>query len=230
MARYSIPPSPVGLSSEKSAVGVFRRERPLTRSDEPREERPSLEHRGRGRGALRSASSEGHRHRSDSRRPSERSAPPDEPPGRDRPPEDGLHRIGETPRPGRRISLREPADRSADRRNPAVLPKSPADRRRPCRDPERRPDRVCCPDERTRSRRRSRRESRGVAPRVFSHLSKITLPEPRMAQQEDLARLDPTDELLQSQIHSLRVGSLLPEPQSLLQQIFVKHKTRTFHA
>ena len=66
--------------------------------------------------------------------------------------------------------------------------------------------------------------------RVPPHLGEITAPKPAAGQFEDLSRLDPAHKVLEGAHHGSRVGPFASQPQGLLEKVFVKRKTCTFHA
>jgi hypothetical protein len=64
---------------------------------------------------------------------------------------------------------------------------------------------------------------------VTAHLGEIAVPEARMPEVEDLARLGPTDELFERALDSSRVSPLTAQADRLFEQILTKHKICPFH-
>ena len=64
---------------------------------------------------------------------------------------------------------------------------------------------------------------------VSSHDGKRAFPGATSDEIEDLARLDPANELLEGTLHGARVGALSAEASGLLQEFLIEHKICTFH-
>lgn len=69
----------------------------------------------------------------------------------------------------------------------------------------------------------------GLRGGVFAHGVQVPVPEARAAKFEDPPGLGARDEILHRAGHRLRIGALAAETQGFFEEIFWKHKIRTFH-
>jgi hypothetical protein len=65
---------------------------------------------------------------------------------------------------------------------------------------------------------------------IAAHRSEVSLPSSRTGEAQDLACPDPPDEILERAFDGARIRTFAAQAQGLVEQAFVKHKIRAFHA
>lgn len=64
---------------------------------------------------------------------------------------------------------------------------------------------------------------------IAPHLGQVTPPEPGVLQFEDLPQLGPADKIPEGELDCPGIGALTAQALSLLDQVFIQHKTCTLH-